>query len=74
MDELIRLWNASAISGLHLASKLRDAIEKALREAYSEGHCDGQNAVNYDDPDVYPRDTGRAWARSQTLGKVDELK
>jgi hypothetical protein len=53
-----------------LANDLRDLLTQALLEAYSEGHCDGQNAAEEDDPSEYPRDIDIAWAQSQTLRQV----
>lgn len=88
MDKLLGIWdylrNCQAldkdghITGTKLLPTFSEAVEEALREAYSEGHCDGQNAADHDSDEVlsqaYPRDTGSAWERSNTFEEITKLK
>jgi hypothetical protein len=84
MDKLLGIWaylrNCRAldkdgyITGTKLLPTFPEAVKEALREAYSEGHCDGQNAADVGDENECPKDIDVAWARSQTQRKLLEAK
>lgn len=76
MNELIRIWGDMRKYeefSTNVPDTFLEALKKAFQEAYSEGHCDGQNAADDEDPEEYPRDTGKAWERSHTLRDLAKL-
>lgn len=74
MDALTQIWAEFRRTGLVDMDQLREALQQTLREAYSEGHCDGQNAADGKDLVEFTRDIDIAWAKSQTQRKLVELK
>lgn len=74
MNELRELLDNLWRTNHATAASVEKALAAALREAYSEGHVDGQAAMDEDDEEECPLDTEKAWAQSQTNHRLTEMR